>query len=169
MKRLNSKGRELMKKVRTREDLREVLDRLRKKGKKIVFTNGCFDILHAGHTRYLKEARKLGDVLVLALNSDASVRTIKGEKRPIVPQDERTEVLSSLESVDFIVIFEELTPLELIEYLKPDILVKGGDWAEKDVVGGDSIKKWGGRVAIIPEIEGASTTHIIEKILKVYG
>jgi rfaE bifunctional protein nucleotidyltransferase chain/domain len=169
MKRLNSKGRELMKKVRTREDLREVLDRLRKKGKKIVFTNGCFDILHAGHTRYLKEARKLGDVLVLALNSDASVRTIKGEKRPIVPQDERTEVLSSLESVDFIVIFEELTPLELIEYLKPDILVKGGDWAEKDVVGGDSIKKWGGRVAIIPEIEGASTTHIIEKILQVYG
>lgn len=158
-----------MRKVRTREELKEVLARLRKKGKKIVFTNGCFDILHAGHTRYLKEARKLGDVLVLALNSDASVRTIKGEKRPIVPQDERTEVLSSLESVDFIVIFEESTPLELIEYLKPDILVKGGDWAEKDVVGRDSVKKWGGRVVIIPKIEGASTTNIIEKILQVYG
>jgi rfaE bifunctional protein nucleotidyltransferase chain/domain len=156
-------------KIMTRENLKAELDRLRRAGKKIVFTNGCFDILHVGHTRYLREAKKLGDVLVLALNSDSSVRSLKGEKRPLVPENERADVVASLESVDFVTIFAEATPIELIDYLKPHVLVKGGDWAEEKVVGRESVQSWGGRVAIIPEIKGSSTTNIIEKIRKVYG
>jgi D-beta-D-heptose 7-phosphate kinase/D-beta-D-heptose 1-phosphate adenosyltransferase len=158
-----------MRKILSRGELKKEIDQLKRTGKKIVFTNGCFDILHTGHTRYLREARKLGDVLVLGLNSDASIRSIKGEKRPIVPEAERADVMASLESVDYLTIFNEPTPLELIELLKPDVLVKGGDWAEKDIVGGDAVRKWGGTVAVIPEIKGASTTNIIEKILQVYG
>jgi D-beta-D-heptose 7-phosphate kinase/D-beta-D-heptose 1-phosphate adenosyltransferase len=157
-----------MKKICPRNELRAEVDRLKKQGKKVIFTNGCFDILHAGHTRYLREARKLGDVLILGLNSDSSVRAIKGEKRPIVPQDERAEVLAALSSVDYVTIFDEETPLALIEFLQPDVIVKGGDWAEKDIVGADSVRKWGGRVAIMPELEGASTTNIIDKILQAY-
>ncbi len=151
-------------KVFSREKLKKELDRHRTRGEKIVFTNGCFDILHVGHTRYLREAKKLGDVLVLALNSDSSVRAIKGGKRPLIPEDERADVVSSLESVDYVTIFNEHTPLELIEYLKPDIIVKGGDWSEEDVVGREFVKGRGGRIVIIPEIKGASTTNIIEKM-----
>jgi rfaE bifunctional protein nucleotidyltransferase chain/domain len=158
-----------MEKILSREQLKSEIDRLRKGGKKISFTNGCFDILHVGHVRYLRDARRTGDVLILALNSDASVRAIKGEKRPLVPEDERADVVASLESVDFVTLFDELTPLELIESLRPDVIVKGGDWAEEDVVGRDSVRKWGGKVVIIPETEGASTTNIVEKIRKVYG
>lgn len=158
-----------MNKICARAELKVVLDRLKREGKKIIFTNGCFDILHAGHTRYLSEARKLGDVLVLGLNSDRSVRTIKGETRPIVPEAERAEVLAALSSVDFVTIFDELTPLALIEFLRPDVIVKGGDWAEKDIVGADAVRTWGGRVAVMPEVEGASTTNIIEKVLQVCG
>lgn len=158
-----------MEKILSREQLKSEIDRLRKGGKKISFTNGCFDILHVGHVRYLRDARRTGDVLILALNSDASVRAIKGEKRPLVPEDERADVVASLEAVDFVTLFDELTPLELIECLRPDVIVKGGDWAEEDVVGRDSVRKWGGKVVIIPETEGASTTNIVEKIKKVYG
>lgn len=158
-----------MDKIYSRERLKKEIDRLRNEGKKIVFTNGCFDILHVGHTRYLKEAKKQGDILILGLNSDESVRTLKGEKRPFIPVNERADVVASLESVDYVTIFHELTPLELIEYLKPDVIVKGGDWKEEEVVGRESVKKWGGRVIIIPEIKGSSTTNIIEKIKKVYG
>jgi len=158
-----------MKKILSREALKEKIDELRKVGKKIVFTNGCFDILHVGHTQYLRKAKNAGDILILALNSDKSVRSLKGEKRPLIPENERADVVASLESVDFVTIFHELTPLELIEYLKPDILIKGGDWDEEQVVGKDSIKKWGGRVIIIPEIKGSSTTNIIESILNIYG
>ena len=157
-----------MKKICPRKELKAEVDRLKKQGKKVIFTNGCFDILHAGHTRYLREARKLGDALILGLNSDSSVRAIKGEKRPIVPQDERAEVLAALSSVDYVTIFDEETPLALIEFLQPDVIVKGGDWAEKDIVGADSVRKWGGRVAIMPELEGASTTNIIDRVLQVY-
>ncbi|HUN56359.1 MAG TPA: D-glycero-beta-D-manno-heptose 1-phosphate adenylyltransferase [Smithella sp.] len=157
-----------MNKILERNDLRDKLEELRKKGKKIAFTNGCFDILHVGHVRYLREARKTADVLVLALNSDSSVRSLKGEKRPLVNEKERAEILAALEFVDFITIFQELTPLELICFLKPDILIKGGDWPEEKVVGREEIKKWGGRVAIIPEIEGKSTTNIVETIRKLY-
>jgi rfaE bifunctional protein nucleotidyltransferase chain/domain len=164
----NEKG-DTMNKIYSREKLKEEIDRLRKEGKKIVFTNGCFDILHVGHTRYLKEAKKRGDVLILGLNSDESVRSLKGETRPLIPESERADVVAALESVDYVTIFNETTPLELIEYLKPDILVKGGDWKEEQVVGRQSAEKWGGIVIIIPEIIGSSTTNIIEKIKKVYG
>jgi rfaE bifunctional protein nucleotidyltransferase chain/domain len=157
-----------MNKILKREDLQKKLEALRKKGKKIAFTNGCFDILHVGHVRYLREAKKIADVLVLALNSDSSVRSIKGEKRPLVTEQERAEVLASLEFIDFVTIFPELTPLELIKYLKPDVLIKGGDWPEDKVVGREEVKKWGGRVAIISEVEGKSTTNIVEKIKDLY-
>jgi len=157
-----------MGKIYPREKLKSKIDRLRKEGKKIVFTNGCFDILHVGHTRYLKEAKKQGDILILGLNSDASVKALKGEKRPLIPERERADVVASLESVDYVTIFHELTPLALIEYLKPDVLVKGGDWQEDQVVGRESVGKWGGKVIIIPEIKGSSTTNIIEKIKKIY-
>jgi D-beta-D-heptose 7-phosphate kinase/D-beta-D-heptose 1-phosphate adenosyltransferase len=157
-----------MNKILERNALSNELEELRKKGKKIAFTNGCFDILHVGHVRYLREAKKTADVLVLALNSDSSVRSIKGEKRPLMNENERAEMLAALEFVDFVTIFEELTPLELINCLKPDILIKGGDWPEEKVVGREEVKKWGGRVAIIPEIEGKSTTNIVEKIKKLY-
>ncbi|MFZ1036725.1 MAG: D-glycero-beta-D-manno-heptose 1-phosphate adenylyltransferase [Smithella sp.] len=157
-----------MNKILERNALSNELEKLRKKGKKIAFTNGCFDILHVGHVRYLREAKKTADVLVLALNSDSSVRSIKGEKRPLMNENERAEILAALEFIDFITIFEELTPLELICCLKPDILIKGGDWPEEKVVGREEVKKWGGRVAIIPEIEGKSTTNIVEKIKKLY-
>ncbi len=157
-----------MNKILDRKILKEKLDTLRSEGKKIAFTNGCFDILHVGHVRYLREARKTADVLVLALNSDSSVRSIKGEKRPLVSEEERAEILASLEFIDFVTVFPELTPLELITYLKPDILIKGGDWPEDKVVGRDDVKKWGGRVILIPEIKGKSTTNIVEKIKNVY-
>jgi len=157
-----------MSKITPRNELKATVERLKREGKKVVFTNGCFDILHAGHTRYLREARKLGDALILALNSDISVRSIKGPMRPIVPEAERAEVVASLDSVDYVTVFDELTPLELIEYLRPDVIVKGGDWAEKDIVGAEAVRKWGGRVAVMPEIEGASTTNIIDKVLQVY-
>jgi D-beta-D-heptose 7-phosphate kinase/D-beta-D-heptose 1-phosphate adenosyltransferase len=157
-----------MKKILERNTLKNKLEKLRKEGKKIAFTNGCFDILHVGHVRYLREAKKTADVLVLALNSDSSVRAIKGETRPLVGEEERAEILAAFEFIDFITIFEELTPLELINYLKPDVLIKGGDWPEEKIVGGEEIKKWGGRVVIIPEVTGKSTTNIVEKIKKMY-
>ena len=157
-----------MNKILERETLQKKLDALRKKGKKIAFTNGCFDILHVGHVRYLREAKKTADVLVLALNSDSSVRSIKGEKRPLMTEKERAEILAALEFVDFVTIFPELTPLKLINYLKPDVLIKGGDWPEEKVVGREEVKKWGGKVAIIPEVEGKSTTNVVEKIRKLY-
>jgi D-beta-D-heptose 7-phosphate kinase/D-beta-D-heptose 1-phosphate adenosyltransferase len=157
-----------MNKILERNTLKDKLEELRKKGKKIAFTNGCFDILHVGHVRYLREAKKTADVLVLALNSDSSVRSLKGKERPLVPEKERAEIIAALEFIDFVTIFPESTPLELINYLKPDILIKGGDWAEKDVVGRKEIKEWGGRVAIIPEVEGKSTTNIVEKIKDLY-
>lgn len=157
-----------MHKVLDRTVLKEKIDALRKEGKKIAFTNGCFDILHVGHVRYLKEARKTADILILALNSDSSVRAIKGDKRPLVPEDERAEVLAGLECVDFVTIFPELTPLELICYLKPDVLIKGGDWPEEKVVGRNEIQQWGGHVTLIPEVIGKSTTNVVDKILAVY-
>jgi rfaE bifunctional protein nucleotidyltransferase chain/domain len=153
-----------MENIVSKEILKEKLERLKSEGKKIVFTNGCFDIIHAGHVRYLREAKKLGDILVLALNSDSSVRLIKGDERPIVPEEGRAIVVGSLESVDYVALFDEETPLRLIEYLRPHILVKGGDWDEENVVGRDAVRKWGGEVVIIPEVKGASTTNIIEKI-----
>ena len=158
-----------MGKILSWEALKNELGQRRSRGEKIAFTNGCFDILHVGHVRYLAEARKRGDLLVLALNSDASVRAIKGERRPLVPEQERAEVIAALGSVDYVTLFNEETPLRLIEFLRPDCLVKGGDWAEEAVVGREAVRSWGGAVHLIPVVEGASTTNIVEKILQVYG
>lgn len=157
-----------MKKLITLKGLRARLGALRKKKKRIVFTNGCFDIIHAGHVRYLKKARALGDILIVGLNNDSSVRSIKGAKRPLVPQEERAEVLGALEAVDYVVIFKEDTPIKLIEAIKPDILVKGADWTEKEIVGADVLKKYGGRLARIRLVPGRSTTNIIKRILALH-
>lgn len=134
-----------------------------RKNKKIVFTNGCFDLLHIGHVRYLKDARKLGDYLVVGINSDLSVKKLKGPTRPIQNQDDRAEILSSLEAVDATVIFAESTPERLIKNVKPDILVKGGDWTVDQIVGGHFVQSYGGKVMSLQFVEGKSTTKIIEK------
>lgn len=145
------------------------LERLRESGVRAVFTNGCFDILHAGHVRYLTAARSKGDVLVVGLNSDASVRHIKGEKRPVVSQEQRAEVLVGLRCVDYVTIFDEPDPLRVIETLKPDVLVKGADWAEEHIIGADVVKARGGRVERIEVVPDISTTRIIETIIRRYS
>ena len=155
-------------KVVTLEKLVIELGKVRKSGKKIVFTNGCFDILHVGHVRYLAAAGSEGDLLVVGLNSDASVRTIKGDKRPLVPQDQRAEVLASLICVDYVVVFDAPDPATLIETLVPDVLVKGADWAEAEIVGGDFVKSRGGKVVRVSLVPAASTSGIIEKIVESY-
>lgn len=137
-----------------------------RENKKIVFTNGCFDLLHVGHVRYLQEAKNLGDFLVLGLNSDSSVRKLKGPERPVQTQDDRAEILAALNCVDFVVIFDEETPLKLIENVKPDILVKGGDWAVDKIVGSKFVLSGGGEVKSLPFHQGRSTSSIIQKVLK---
>ena len=132
----------------------------------VVFTNGCFDVIHPGHTYILERAKALGDVLIVGLNSDASVKRIKGLSRPIFNQNDRAEILTALKSVDYVTIFEEDTPLKLIEFFRPDVLVKGGDWPVEKIVGYDFVASYGGMVKSIPYIQGYSTTHIIEKIQK---
>ncbi|HSA06918.1 MAG TPA: D-glycero-beta-D-manno-heptose 1-phosphate adenylyltransferase [Candidatus Gastranaerophilales bacterium] len=139
---------------------------LKAENKVIVTTNGCFDILHAGHVRYLKHAKELGDVLILCLNSDKSVKRLKGESRPLNSQADRAEVLSCLSSVDYVTVFEEDTPSEILEKIKPDIHVKGGDYSEETLPEADVIKKAGGKIRFIPLVEGRSTTNIINKINK---
>ncbi|MFC1868997.1 D-glycero-beta-D-manno-heptose 1-phosphate adenylyltransferase [Thermodesulfobacteriota bacterium] len=151
-------------KIKELPDAKKELDRLKAKGKRIVFTNGCFDILHPGHTRYLYSARELGDYLFVAMNSDNSVRAIKGTDRPVIPQAERAEMLAALGCVDAVVIFEEDNPFEIINYLVPDILVKGGDWKEDEIIGADVVKAAGGEVRRIPFVAGFSTSGIIKKI-----
>ena len=157
------------KKILQREELKDKVQALKKAGEKIVFTNGCFDFLHIGHVRYLKAARAEGDVLVLGVNSDRSVRKIKGPRRPVVPENERAEVLASLACVDFVTLFDEPDPLVTIRLLMPDVLVKGADWEEDAIVGRDVVEANGGRVVRIPLTQGASTTRIIEKILANYS
>jgi len=151
-------------KIKTLPKLKAVLKKLKRAKKRVVFTNGCFDILHAGHVSYLERAKSLGDVLIVGLNSDASVKRLKGKARPVIGQKERARVLSALACVDFVVIFSSLTPLGLIKSIKPDILVKGGDWKVNDIVGGDFILASGGSVKSLPYIKGLSTKDIIKKI-----
>lgn len=146
--------------------LATLCERLRREGASLVFTNGVFDLLHPGHIRYLYEARNLGTHLIVALNSDVSARRIKGEKRPLVPLNQRLEVLASLESVSFVTWFEEDTPVEAIRLVRPDVLVKGGDWEPDRIVGKDFVEAYGGKVFVIPYTWGHSTTALIEKILK---
>ena len=139
---------------------------LREAGKRIVFTNGCFDLLHVGHVRYLTAARKEGDVLVVGLNSDASIKMIKGSQRPIVEQAQRSEILASLQLVDYVTFFDEPDPLALIQRLKPAVLVKGADWSAEDIVGADFVKSRGGRVVRVPLVKGMSSSTLIERIVK---
>lgn len=152
-------------KIHTWEQLPSTLESWRKAGEKIVFTNGCFDLLHFGHLHYLADARDLGDRLVIGLNSAASVRRLKGPTRPINDEITRTHLLAALEVVDAVVIFEEDTPLELIKLVQPDVLVKGGDWKPEQIVGSDVVLASGGKVLSLPFIQGYSTTNIEQKIL----
>ena len=147
-----------------RSDTKIFAEILHRGGKKIVFTNGCFDILHAGHVRYLKAARSLGDILILGLNSDQSVKKLKGEDRPINSEDDRLEVIDALESVDFVVIFDESTAENLVSEIKPDIYVKGGDYSIDNLPEGQIVLSYGGKVELIPLVAGRSTTNIIRKI-----
>lgn len=142
------------------------MNRLRSQGKKIVFTNGCFDILHVGHVDYLAKARRMGDILVVGLNSDSSVKKIKGPGRPVNSERDRATVLSALSAVDYISIFSEPTPEKLITKVRPDVLVKGGDWDIKDIVGGDFVRSYGGKVRNISFVKGYSTTSLIRKMEK---
>jgi D-beta-D-heptose 7-phosphate kinase/D-beta-D-heptose 1-phosphate adenosyltransferase len=151
-------------KIKTLEKTKAQCQRLKASGKKVVFTNGCFDLLHPGHTRYLCAARELGDHLVVAVNSDRSVRVIKGPKRPLLPEQVRAELLAALSCVDTVFIFDEDNPLSVIQQLLPDVLVKGGDWAEDEIIGSDVVKAAGGKVERIPFVEDFSTTDLIEKI-----
>jgi len=146
-------------KIIDRAKLKDIVSRHKSQGEKIVFTNGCFDIIHIGHIRYLKEAKKLGNILVIGLNSDDSVSRIK-PGRPIIPEEQRAEVISALYMVDYVTLFDEDTPYELIKEVKPDVLVKGADWKKEDIVGSDIVKE----VHTIPFVEGVSTSEIIKKV-----
>ena len=158
-----------MGKIIDREKIANVVEELRAKGKKIVFTNGCFDIIHLGHIRYLREAKSKGDVLIIGLNSDESVRKIKGEKRPIMEQEERAEILASLEMVDFVVIFDETAPDELIKLIRPDVHIKGGDYQSPDELPeAELVRSLGGEVIIAGGVEGKSTSNIIKTIVERY-
>ncbi|MCS6808788.1 MAG: D-glycero-beta-D-manno-heptose 1-phosphate adenylyltransferase [Bacteroidota bacterium] len=138
-------------------------------GKILVFTNGCFDILHLGHVTYLESAKKLGDILIVGVNSDASVQRLKGTTRPIIPAPDRARLISALRAVDYTCIFEEDTPLRLIHRLQPDVLVKGGDYTPNTIIGADVVQARGGRVVVLPFLQGQSTTRIIERICTVYS
>jgi D-beta-D-heptose 7-phosphate kinase/D-beta-D-heptose 1-phosphate adenosyltransferase len=147
-----------------REELLRVRAELRAAGRSLVFTNGCFDILHVGHVRYLAGARRLGDALLVAVNSDRSVRALKGEGRPVTGEAERAEMLAALASVDFVTVFDEESPRGLISEVLPDVLVKGGDYAPSEIHGREEVEAAGGRVLALPFVEGASTTGIIERL-----
>jgi rfaE bifunctional protein nucleotidyltransferase chain/domain len=145
-------------------DYLDIIQKEREKGKKIVFTNGCFDIIHAGHVDYLEKAKSLGDFLVVGLNSDESVKRLKGPTRPVNPVDQRKKVLQALKPVDLVIVFEEDTPERLIKEIKPDVLVKGGDWKTENIVGADFVMSYGGKVYTIDFVYDTSTTKIIEKV-----
>lgn len=152
-----------MGKVCSPANIETTITELKSAGKKIVFTNGCFDLLHVGHVRYLQEARKLGDALVVGINSDASVKRLKGPTRPVQNEQDRAEILAALEAVDLTVLFVEDTPENLIHQVKPDILVKGGDWKIDSIVGAPFVMSYGGKVMSLQFVDGKSTTKIIEK------
>ena len=159
----------ILNKIIKSDDISSKIQPLRKNGKKIVFTNGCFDILHAGHVRYLAAAGAEGDILIVGLNSDKSVKLIKGNKRPIISQTQRAEVLAALEPVNYVTIFNEPDPFKLICRIKPDVLVKGADWEEKDIIGADIVKKNGGKIVRVDIVQQISTSDIIQKIMDTMG
>ena len=149
--------------------LAPVLQNLQKQGKKVVFTNGVFDLLHLGHVTYLQEARQQGDLLVVGLNSDFSVKKIKGPSKPLIPLAERAEMLLALDCVDYVSFFDEPDPYNIVKTLRPDVLVKGGDWALDKIIGADLVQSWGGKVMNIPIVPGRSTTNLIEIVKDRYG
>jgi len=151
-------------KIKSRNKLIPIIKKLKRKGRKTVFTNGCFDLLHVGHIHSFREAKKNGDILVVALNSDDSVRSLKGKGRPFISADQRAEILAAITYVDYVVIFEELDPLSIITELKPDVLIKGEDWAEGTIIGQEVVEAVGGKVIRVPLVKGMSTSHLIEKI-----
>ena len=153
-------------KLATVEELKEIVAKAKAAGEKVVFTNGCFDLLHVGHLHLLREARKLGDLLIVALNSDDSIGRIKGPQRPVLPEAERAELIGALEMVNYVAIFNEAEPANLIQALNPDVLVKGGDWAENQVVGRELVEQRGGKAVVVPFRRGHSTTNIIERVRK---
>jgi len=152
-------------KILTKKSLRAVLRRLKAKGETVAFTNGTFDVLHLGHVTYLQKAQKTADVLIVGVNTDRSVKTYKDPSRPVNPQGDRIKVLTALQCVDYAILFDEPTPLKLIVEIKPDVLVKGADWAVKDIAGASEVLSWGGKVRRIPLVKGRSSTRVI-KILK---
>ena len=154
----------MSRKFRSLEDLSTELVAHRTRGARIVFTNGCFDLLHVGHIRYLQQARRMGDLLVVGINSDDSVRRLKGPSRPVQPEQDRAEILAGLESVDYVVSFDQDTPIALIDRLEPDVLVKGADWPVDQIVGREVVEAAGGRVATIHYVQGLSTSALIERI-----
>ena len=156
-------------KIKTRKQLQTLIKGLRARGKRIVFTNGCFDLLHVGHVRYLKKAKTFGDILIVALNSDKSIHLIKGPQRPINPEKARAEVLVALNSVDYVTLFDEPDPQNIIAALLPDVLVKGSDWSKNRVIGKDMVEARGGKVITLPVVPHVSTTRIIGDIIKKYG
>ncbi|MBI4974770.1 MAG: D-glycero-beta-D-manno-heptose 1-phosphate adenylyltransferase [Candidatus Omnitrophica bacterium] len=153
-------------KIKSPAGLSKILKELKSKGKRVVFTNGCFDIIHSGHIAILSKAKRLGDILVVGLNSDSSVKSIKGSSRPVNNERDRARVLASLYLVDYVTVFNEPTPEALVRRLKPDVLVKGGDWKRDDIVGSDIVKSYGGRVVRVPFVKGYSTTSILKKLAR---
>ena len=149
-------------------ELTKIVEVLRKQNNKIVFTNGCFDIIHIGHIRYLQKAKSLGDILIVGVNNDVSVLKLKGAPRPIVPENERAEIIAALGCVDFVVIFPELTPENLIRIIKPNIHVKGGDWKIEQILEADLVRSYNGDVVIVDEVKEYSSTKLLEKIIKRY-
>ena len=156
-------------KIIPRPQVAVLMKNLEKKERKIVFTNGCFDILHVGHVRYLKEARRLGDCLIIGLNSDQSMRQIKDPARPLISEEQRAEVLAAMECVDYIVLFDEADPFKLIEEIRPDVLVKGADWPRDKIIGADLVTSYGGKVHRVDLVPSISTSEIINRIISRYG
>lgn len=150
--------------VVTQDELILHVEKAKRNGKRVVFTNGCFDLLHPGHIRGFEQAHSLGDILIVAINSDSTVRFLKGEDRPIIPQGERAEILAALAAVDYVAVFDEVTPREIIARVLPDVLLKGGDWGSNEIVGREEVEAAGGRVVSIPLEPGYSTSAIIERI-----
>lgn len=156
-------------KFKNLDELTELAAQARQNGKSVVFTNGCFDILHRGHVHVLRQAKAAGDLLIVALNSDRSVREIKGAHRPVLPETDRIELIGAMEMVDYVIIFDERDPYKLIAAIKPDVLAKGGDWSAEKIVGADVVEQAGGRIVVIPYLKGFSTSEIIERILNENG
>ena len=158
----------MLKKLLTKDSLKKTVEKLKKQNKKIITTNGVFDILHIGHIRYLQEAKKLGDILIIAINSDSSTKKLKGPKRPLNNENDRAEALAALECVDYVTVFNEKNPIKILQEIKPNIHVKGGDYDINQIIEKDAVEKNNGKVVLIPKVRGYSTTDFVNRIIKVY-